>query len=78
MHEPRNFPAPAGLLGLQVQLSEEEQTKIQDKPDKLAIGGEGGFQVARPLLTGMPPATQASQARLAATQFCLCYARFSI
>lgn len=32
-------------LPLQVPLSEEEHKKLQDVPDKMAIGVEGGFQV---------------------------------
>lgn len=32
----------------QVPLSEEEQQKQQDAPDKMAIGVEGGFQVGGP------------------------------
>ncbi len=39
-------PEAKVLLGVwQVLLSEEEQGKAQERPDKLAIGGEGGFQV---------------------------------
>lgn len=34
-------------LRLQVPLSEEEQTAKEARPDKMAIGGNGGFQVRK-------------------------------
>lgn len=36
-------------LRLQVPLSEEEQTAKAARPDKMAIGGNGGFQVRKRL-----------------------------
>ena len=32
-------------VGVQVPLPEEEKASLEAKPDKLAIGGDGGFQV---------------------------------
>ena len=38
--------ADAAPAAVQVPLSEEEQREKSSKPEKMAIGGEGGFQVA--------------------------------